>query len=406
MIAEFHQALTVAPEQWPQVKRTQGLLKHAAVLPVGTLAGSCAVVTALWPVTSSGLLATWFNSALVLVLGHWVAAYFLGRVRGSLLNDTRIRRRWLIASSLITGIFWGASALILMPAESPLHQLLLAFIVAAVAAFWLPIFALERATLFTLAAPALLPMAFALLLSPPVSPQATMGSLVFLLFGALAIAAHILKTILDADCATERALFHQATHDALVGLANHAEFDHRVAAFDAAPTGPHAIVFIDLDNFKAINDSAGHGTGDEVLRQVGAVLRTEKRKIDVAARVGGDEFALLMEKCSDLEALRVADAILMRISELSIVADEWDVTVTASIGVACSGETNVGTRSVLEAADRACYAAKTAGRNRVALAGSGPPGRSPATGVPRIRTLESRSCDEETRDLVVGSDVG
>jgi diguanylate cyclase (GGDEF)-like protein len=357
------------PDQWQRARISHGIAKFAPVMPIGTLAGCVAIVVCLWPVTTRALLTSWFNIGLVLVTALWLAGHALHRRRdGALAENARLCRRWLLWSSLAAGAFWGVTSIVLLPAESPVHQSLLAFILVAVTALWLPLFALERATLATLAAPALLPMALILLFPPTAAPLAPMGSLLLLLFAAFLVAARIIKRMLDADYATHRALYHRATHDSLVGLSNHAEFHRCVAVLESAPTGPYAIVFIDLDHFKRINDTAGHGAGDRLLRQVGTILREEKRKTDVAARLGGDEFAVLMELCSDREALRVGASVLRRINSLGLAHGSLCPRMTASIGIACSADGAMTCATVLEAADRACYAAKRAGRNRIELA--------------------------------------
>jgi diguanylate cyclase (GGDEF)-like protein len=245
---------------------------------------------------------------------------------------------------------------------------LLALSLAVVAVLWLPLFAIERVTLITLAAPVLLPMALMLLFSPSAAPLAPMGSLLLLLLAAFFVVAKIFGRLLDSDRATQRTLYHQATHDALVGLINQAAFQRCVTALESAPSGPYAVVFIDLDRFKDVNDTLGHAAGDRLLQQVGGILREEKRKADVAARVGGDEFAILMELCSDREAMRVAAAILRRIGELDLRHNGWRLFVSASIGVACRSAESGTILSVVEAADQACYSAKRAGRNRIELA--------------------------------------
>jgi diguanylate cyclase (GGDEF)-like protein len=370
------------------------IVRFAPVMPLSTLAGCVAIMICLWPVMSHALLTAWFNIALLLIAVVSVTAHALHR-RGAYVTVSEIGawRRWLVLGSLAAGIFWGATSIILFPLESAVHQGFLALILAAVAVLWLPLFALEHVTLMTLAAPVLLPMAFMLLFSPSANPLAPMGSLLLLLFAAHFVVARIVRRLLDADHATHRELYHQATHDTLVGLINHAEFQRCVTVLETAPSGPYAVVFIDLDRFKDVNDTAGHVAGDRLLQQVGAVLREEKRKADVAARVGGDEFAILMELCNDREAMRVAVAVLRRINELRLSHGGQVMRVTASIGVACSTAEPIALPSVLEAADQACYLAKKSGRNRIELARPYRAGarENTATAIPRsIEVMSSR----------------
>ena len=151
----------------------------------------------------------------------------------------------------------------------------------------------------------------------------------------------IVLTVRDDEA--RQALRHRASHDPLTGLANRALFDERLADADEP-----AVLFIDLDAFKPVNDRFGHAAGDEVLRIVARRLQTCVRATDTVARLGGDEFALLVEAGSEHEvAARVADAFTDPVN----VGGEL-LLVTASVGVAVGGE------DVLAAADRAMYAVK------------------------------------------------
>jgi diguanylate cyclase (GGDEF)-like protein len=249
------------------------------------------------------------------------------------------------------------------------HQLLLAFILTVITALWLPFYAFARLSLLAFAVPALLPMAFQLL-SSPTAPQTTMGSFLFLLIAAFATIARIAGRMLHAESAARQALYHEATHDPLVGLANRAEFHRRAQTLEILQAHAYAIAFVDLDHFKQINDSLGHASGDALLRQVGAVLQQSVRKGDTAARLGGDEFALLMKDCDAVEAAAVAAIILERIGGLGreLGGRAPGPRVTASIGIACSADLCASPAALLEAADAACYRAKRAGRNRVDVA--------------------------------------
>lgn len=356
-------------DEWHGTRVARGLHGFAPLMPLATFAGCAAVVMTLWPVVPGAALARWFNIGLALTAALSVLAYCMRRAHASAgAHPPAVPscRAWLVAASLAAGVFWATTSFVVPPEASPAHLAALALTLAAVTSLWLPLFVVERVTLVTYAVPALLPMALNLLFSPAAAPIAAMGGLLFVVLAALAAAAHMVRNMLDADAATHRALYHRATHDGLVGLANRAEFDRRIELVESAEYGPYAVVFIDIDDFKRVNDTAGHAHGDRVLREVGAILRDEKRRLDVAARIGGDEFAILMALCSDREALRVARAVSRRIAALASSAG--GVGVTASIGIACSVPGPPGSTGVVEAADRACYAAKRAGRNRIELA--------------------------------------
>jgi diguanylate cyclase (GGDEF)-like protein len=209
-------------------------------------------------------------------------------------------------------------------------------------------------------------MVYALLTSPP-SAQATMGSLLLAAVVVLAVVTRTIHGVLRADANERRSLYHQATHDALVGLVNRAELDRRMRVLDASES-QYAVLFIDLDHFKEVNDTAGHAVGDELLRRIGAILREVIRRGDTAARAGGDEFAIVMRDCYSQDASLIAAMILERIAGVRIPDDSGCRRVTASIGIASSSRTSDSAARALAAADQACYAAKHGGRNRFAVA--------------------------------------
>jgi sigma-B regulation protein RsbU (phosphoserine phosphatase) len=150
--------------------------------------------------------------------------------------------------------------------------------------------------------------------------------------------------------------------DALTGLANRRALD---AAFAAHGEGGGALLVIDADHFKAINDRWGHHVGDAVLAELGAALRQCVRRSDCAVRLGGEEFALWLPEADREVAGRVADAVHERVSTIRV--PDGDGLVTVSIGIACRGS---GERThpldLIQRADTALYAAKAEGRNRTA----------------------------------------
>lgn len=165
-------------------------------------------------------------------------------------------------------------------------------------------------------------------------------------------------------------LSYQASHDALTDLVNRREFERRLARVleTARREGSeHALCYLDLDQFKVINDSCGHLAGDELLRQIGEVLRQRVRRRDTLARLGGDEFGVLVEHCSIKQAQRIANALRKAIDDFRFNWEEKTFVVGVSVGLVPITARSRDMNSVLRAADAACYAAKDAGRNRVHL---------------------------------------
>jgi diguanylate cyclase (GGDEF)-like protein/PAS domain S-box-containing protein len=165
-----------------------------------------------------------------------------------------------------------------------------------------------------------------------------------------------------------RRLSYHASHDILTGLVNRREFESRLerALKSArAQETSYALCYLDLDQFKIVNDSCGHSAGDALLGQLGALLKSKIRWRDTLARLGGDEFGVLLESCSLEEAMQTAESLRMAISEYKFVWDERNFRLGVSIGVVPITADNDDVATLLTAADSACAAAKEAGRNRI-----------------------------------------
>jgi diguanylate cyclase (GGDEF)-like protein/PAS domain S-box-containing protein len=168
-------------------------------------------------------------------------------------------------------------------------------------------------------------------------------------------------------------LRHQALHDPLTGLPNRAQFEQRLesALKQARKRGTmYAVMFVDLDQFKIVNDTCGHHAGDEVICLAGAAIQQQLREGDLVARLGGDEFGVVLKNLSAEETLLIAERIRKGVEEIRFTHEGRAFPVGASIGVAYNDALESVT-DVLCAADRACYAAKEAGRNQVRLYCSG-----------------------------------
>ena len=164
-------------------------------------------------------------------------------------------------------------------------------------------------------------------------------------------------------------LTHQAFHDALTGLPNRSLFIDRLErAIQRSTRTPSevAVIFLDLDNFKVVNDSLGHIAGDELLVNVGRHLSSLFREIDTVARLGGDEFTILIEDADGLrQVLKVTERIMAALKEPMMIGQR-PVTITASIGVALGGVA-ASAEDVIRHADLAMYTAKGKGKRRVAV---------------------------------------
>ncbi len=165
-----------------------------------------------------------------------------------------------------------------------------------------------------------------------------------------------------------RRLSYHASHDILTGLVNRREFENRLErALKSARAREtsYALLYLDLDQFKIVNDSCGHSAGDALLGQLGALLKSKIRWRDTLARLGGDEFGVLLESCSLEEAMQTAESLRVAIGDYKFTWDERTFRLGVSIGVVPITADNEDVAALLSAADSACSAAKESGRNRI-----------------------------------------
>lgn len=184
--------------------------------------------------------------------------------------------------------------------------------------------------------------------------------------------AHSLKAAQEnlqekVDSATAQ-ITYQASHDVLTGLINRREFENRLqrALLSSQQHGKvHALFFIDLDQFKIVNDTCGHNAGDELLRQVAHQLRQKIRERDTLGRIGGDEFTVLLENCHLDDAVEVAQQLREAVQNFRFAWNEKFFAIGASIGVVMITPSSESSAVLLSQADAACYTAKDLGRNRI-----------------------------------------
>jgi diguanylate cyclase (GGDEF)-like protein len=169
---------------------------------------------------------------------------------------------------------------------------------------------------------------------------------------------------------TEAELRYIADHDSLTGLLDRrrfrAELDQYVS-FSARYGGQGAVMVIDIDGLKAVNDSFGHHAGDSLIRQIAEIMRERVRTTDIVARLSGDEFAVLMPQTDTDGALQLGEDLRAQVAEAATLASDAE-SATISVGVTMfGGERDIGSEAVLVAADQAMYRAKEEGRNQIAL---------------------------------------
>ncbi|MBI1196122.1 MAG: EAL domain-containing protein [Gammaproteobacteria bacterium] len=201
-----------------------------------------------------------------------------------------------------------------------------------------------------------------------------------------------------------RKISHQANHDALTGLSNRNEFERilRALLHKSVEEGvDHVLCFIDLDHFKVVNDTCGHVSGDELLRQLAEILRSQIRDRDLLARIGGDEFAVLLGECPMERAEEIAKNICRRVKEFRFAWEDKVFQIGASIGLAAINADSVDAVTVMRHADTACYMAKDKGRNGYYIYRENDEELSQRSGEMQWITRLTRALDENLFELHV-----
>lgn len=165
-------------------------------------------------------------------------------------------------------------------------------------------------------------------------------------------------------------LSYQASHDVLIGLISRREFERRLEQALACCTREseqYTLLYLDLDQFKIVNDTCGHVAGDELLRQLTSILQAKLRRNDTLARLGGDEFGLLLESCAAAPALKIANLLRETVREFRFAWEGKAFQLGVSIGLVTFSDGKETRADILRMADAACYLAKDKGRNRVQI---------------------------------------
>ncbi len=302
------------------------------------------------------------------------------------LGDSRSWRRRFIAGTLASSLGWGAAAALLFPQNDVAHQLFLTMVVLGACAVTMPALAADLGCYILFLLPAALPLAAHLVaeggeiqLIAGIMSCVGIVLLVRMAFGthkrlveqlnirfAVADIAEELRNEMADRRRAEEQLTQLANYDPLTGLANRTLCEHKLGrAIVRARSGDAqlAVLFLDLDRFKTINDSLGHNIGDEVLKRVAQRLQRSVTERDTVARLSGDEFILLIEDAEDREDLTMLSDRILRVIGKPMLLGETELRITASIGITLLAEDSPDVKSLLANADTALYRAKKLGRN-------------------------------------------
>lgn len=324
------------------------------------------VLSGIYPTIS---LLVWFFVGEILNLIRW--GVHLGYVRHTNRFSTHT---WLQLHRLFTGLsgcLYGVLAVFFFSSEYPLYQALVIFLVGGMGAAAVGTHSADRLTYLLFLLSSTIPLIIRSFLEYT-EVHTTLSVMLCLLILIMLRSAKQTREILTDNFDMAYSLHYRATHDGLVGLLNRDEFQNifaKDALVNAASDSESvtSIIFIDLDNFKTLNDTFGHQAGDEALIKVGEIIRSSIRKSDIAARFGGDEFMILIRSASVEQAEMIAQKILNKIKAFQHELDHSDAILGASMGIGFSNAADVEFETLLKAADQACYKAKTEQRGSVCL---------------------------------------
>jgi diguanylate cyclase (GGDEF)-like protein len=364
--------LVIDTRRWIELEKLRLTFANLPVALALSFLVSVFLVAVLRNVQSRTYLVAWLLVAALIGFMRHLQQRTFKRLRDPEIDVEHWRLRVDVGTAM-SGVWWGFGTILLFPPDLP-HQMYIAFISAGVGAAAMTSYAAMRRTYFLFLLPSVLPLMARFAWEGTelhLSMALLVGCFLIVVMRSAINMESMIATVLElrsANLELTRALHHEATHDALVDLVNYREFHARllqVAAKSAQLKQPYALLFVDLDHFKQINDTAGHAAGDEALRLVGALLKAHVRSGDTAARMGGDEFAVLLAGCKRERAEQIAFNILSAVQKLELHWEGRIFQVGASIGVAYTNAGEYDSATVLRAADSACYTAKRSGRNRI-----------------------------------------
>lgn len=361
--------------RWERDQITSVLYGNALGAVIGNLVNISLVGYLLLKIYPDSWLPLWFASGLAINCFRFVLYIVRKRNPGALSIY-----QWLLiyrVTTLASGLHFGLLALFFFSSEVPIYQTLVACFIAGSVAAAVATHGVDVVTYRLFLFPAATPLLVRVALEGSETYTALAVMIFFLMVVMNRCANQAQKTMLE-NIQMSYSLNYRATHDSLVALFNREEFQNE---FDKTISNAAnldktvAMIFIDLDNFKQVNDNHGHDVGDEALIRVSEIIRGSIRKSDIAARFGGDEFMLLLYVDSLDEVAIICDTIFRAIERSKSRSGESDYELGASLGVGHTKDHSVTFKALLKAADRACYKAKKQGKGQVCFAEVAPADR-------------------------------
>ena len=328
---------------------------------VGSLICAVIIAFALWNVIQPHLVVGWLALAVIVTAARMMLYRAFMKAAHPLERPSLWANRFVFGAAAM-GSVWGVLGSLLLPADQYVYQLLVIFVIGGVSASAMIVLTPLRSAFLAFMLPATVPLVIVIFMQTT-SVHPLVGAMLLVLIGAMLATFPIIH---ETHVTSLRARFEN--NDALTGLPNRAMFNERLTQALARAERYRrqlAVLFIDLDRFKIINDTLGHAAGDVLLTQLAAQLRRCLRETDTIGRQGGDEFVVLIEDVSDPQyTSSVAKKILETVSQPYILSGQT-VYVTASIGISLYPDDGSDQQTLLKNADIAMYRAKEQGKNRL-----------------------------------------
>ena len=354
-------------KQWYKEQVVIILYSNVKGAILGSSTNIALVTFILWSIFPGRALLAWFIFGQSLNLFRFYIRHQYDKAPKSYSTQT-----WLNLHRVLTclsGSLYGILAFFFFSSEHPLHQIMVILLAGGMGAAAVGTHAVDKITYQTFLLPAVVPLIARSYLEGT-EVHMMLSVMLCLLILIMLRSAEQSKKIMVDNIYMSQSLRYRATHDSLVDLLNREEFQKEynrlMISLDPSPITT-ALIFIDLDNFKSLNDTLGHQAGDEALVKISEIIRSCIRQTDIAARFGGDEFMILIQSNSVEQASAVAEKILVRIAHFQKDFLEEDIMFGASIGIGFSNNNDCSFDNLLKAADKACYQAKTEGKGRTCI---------------------------------------
>ena len=382
--------MNITDQSYIHAEQMSLINKESNVSLLGALLTAAFYTYILYGKVSSEILLSWFALISVVYIVRWLIAKYFYRLdvttEGN--SNSYTWEKLYLTGTLATGLMWGVGSYYLFPENNVLLAAVIVLTIGGLVAASSVAYAPSKYLGLAFSIPALLPLSI-YFFSHDGKEYFYMGMLILIYIlvtftsnrlmhkaNLKGIMLGIKNDVLIDDLTTKMQkiesmtgeMSYQASHDMLTGLINRREFEARLEkAITAVKYNKrnHVLCYMDLDEFKIVNDTCGHVAGDALLQNLAKHLEGEIRSTDTIARLGGDEFGLLLPLCNISKAREITNKLRETIKSFQFIWDNRSFEVGVSIGLVEINECMATLTDVLKAADSACYVAKELGKNRI-----------------------------------------